>query len=173
MFSHLSSASLWNWGSVDPSAFGGRQKENFFLHNRWSNCLRLLKWRPMSIARPSAPKTLTRDERRETLLSSTAHQLTLWFASIASLVGTLLFLCVEHLWHFAVPWSNDKPSQTRRWWLSSGCAAPSQASLTLPHSSTPLLSSCHISIGRTTPHRAHNYEHTSCLTSFSFFLEYK
>lgn len=35
----------------------------------------------------------------------------------------------------------------------------------------PLLSSCHISISRTNTHCAHNYEHTSCLTSFSFFLE--
>lgn len=35
----------------------------------------------------------------------------------------------------------------------------------------PLLSSCHISISRTNTHCAHNYEHTSCLTSFSLFLE--
>lgn len=42
--------------------------------------------------------------------------------------------------------------------------------LSLPLSSTPLLSSCHISISSTNTHCAHNYEHTSCLTSFFFFF---
>lgn len=57
--------------------------------------------------------------------------------------------------------------QMRRWWFSSGSAAPFQ-SHSLPLSSTPLLSSCHISISSTNTHCARNYEHTSCLTSFFF-----
>lgn len=57
----------------------------------------------MSIAMHCAPITPISDEHQETLLSNTAHSLTLWFVSIDNLLYTLLLFCVENPWYFTVP----------------------------------------------------------------------